>query len=170
MIFTRDFVTRENHWQIASLVTQKSLFTVTHALFFISYMCQLFWCLMQYLVILDHCYIDGFVQEIRNCSALAMEFHIDGLVQERRKGSWLDCGIYKLCFIWLNLYSKTRVGGAVSCCFFFLWWVPSAKKRDHHGVSSGWSSTWFHSNTGLSSPFWLTPFFFWSIKFWWVNG
>ena len=30
MIFTRDFVTRENHWQIASLVTQKSLFTVTH--------------------------------------------------------------------------------------------------------------------------------------------
>ena len=37
MIFTRDFVTRENHWQIASLVTQKSLFTVTHALFFISW-------------------------------------------------------------------------------------------------------------------------------------
>ena len=35
MIFTRDFVTHENHWQIASLVTQKSLFTVTHALFFI---------------------------------------------------------------------------------------------------------------------------------------
>ena len=53
----------------------------------------------------------------------------------------------------------------------FLWWAPSAKK-DHHGVSSGWSSTWFHSNTGLSStqyeqipiilgvwPFWLTLFF-----------
>ena len=36
MIFTRDFVTRENYWQIASLVTQKSLFTVTHALFFTS--------------------------------------------------------------------------------------------------------------------------------------
>ena len=36
MIFTRDFVTRENYWQIASLVTQKSLFTVTHTLFFIS--------------------------------------------------------------------------------------------------------------------------------------
>ena len=35
MIFTRDFVTRENYWQIASLVTQKSLFMVTHALFFI---------------------------------------------------------------------------------------------------------------------------------------
>ena len=37
MIFTRDFVTRENHWQIASLVTQKSLFTVTRAAFFTSY-------------------------------------------------------------------------------------------------------------------------------------
>ena len=37
MIFTRDFVTRENHWQIASLVTQKSLYTITHALFFISH-------------------------------------------------------------------------------------------------------------------------------------
>ena len=36
MIFTRDFVTRESYWQIASLVTQKSLFTVTNALFFIS--------------------------------------------------------------------------------------------------------------------------------------
>ena len=36
MIFTRDFVTRENQWQITPLVTQKSLFTVTHALFFIS--------------------------------------------------------------------------------------------------------------------------------------
>ena len=32
MIFTRDFVTRENHWQIASLVTPKSLFTVTHCI------------------------------------------------------------------------------------------------------------------------------------------
>ena len=38
MIYTRDFVTRENHWQIASLVTQKSLFMVTNALSFISYM------------------------------------------------------------------------------------------------------------------------------------
>ena len=38
MRFANDFyeVTRENHWQIASLVTQNSLFTVTHALFFIS--------------------------------------------------------------------------------------------------------------------------------------
>ena len=58
--------------------------------------------------------------------------------------------------------------------------------QDHHGFSSGWSSTWFHSNTGLSStqyeqipiifgvwPFWLTPFFFFSQKhfggFLWLN-
>ena len=52
-----------------------------------------------------------------------------------------------------------------------LWWASLAKRKDHHGVSSGWSSTWFHSNTGLPStqyeeipiifgvwPFWLTPF------------
>ena len=60
----------------------------------------------------------------------------------------------------------------------FLWWAPSAKRKDHHGVSSGWSSVWHRSNTGLSStqyeqipiilgvwPFWLTPFFFRSITF-----
>ena len=33
----------------------------------------------------------------------------------------------------------------------FLWWAPSAKGKDHHGVSSGWSSVWQCSNTGLSS-------------------
>ena len=65
----------------------------------------------------------------------------------------------------------------------FLWWAPSAKRKDHHGVSSGWSSVWHRSNTGLSStqyeqipiilgvwPFWLTPFFFRSITFWWAYG
>ena len=65
----------------------------------------------------------------------------------------------------------------------FLWWAPSAKWKEHHGVSSGWSSTWFHLNTGLSStqyeqipiifgvwPFWLTPFYFRFITFWWVYG
>ena len=64
----------------------------------------------------------------------------------------------------------------------FLWWAPSAKRKDHHGVSSGWSSVWHCSNTGLSStqyeqisiilgvwPFWLTPFFFRSITFWLAN-
>ena len=33
----------------------------------------------------------------------------------------------------------------------FLWWAPSAKRKDHHGVRSGWSSVWHRSNTGLSS-------------------
>ena len=33
----------------------------------------------------------------------------------------------------------------------FLWWAPSANRKDHHGVSSGWSSVWHRSNTGLSS-------------------
>ena len=61
----------------------------------------------------------------------------------------------------------------------FLWWAPSVKRKDHHGVSSGWSSVWHRSNTGLSStqyeqipiilgvwPFWLTPFVYRSITFW----
>ena len=65
----------------------------------------------------------------------------------------------------------------------FLWWAPSAKRKDHHGVSSGWSSVWHRSNTGPSStqyeqipiilgvwPFWLTPFFFRSITFWRAYG
>ena len=34
MIFAHDFVTRESHWQITSLVTKISLFTVTHASFY----------------------------------------------------------------------------------------------------------------------------------------
>ena len=34
MIFTSDEVTIENHWQIASRVTQKSLSTVTNVLFY----------------------------------------------------------------------------------------------------------------------------------------
>ena len=65
----------------------------------------------------------------------------------------------------------------------FLWWAPSANGKDHHGVSSGWSSVWHRSNTGLSStqyeqipiilgvwPFWLTPFFLRSITFWRAYG
>ena len=32
----------------------------------------------------------------------------------------------------------------------FLWWVPSAKRKDHQGVSSGWSTIWICSNTVLS--------------------
>ena len=34
VIFTRDEVTGENHWQIASRVTQKSLFMVTNISFY----------------------------------------------------------------------------------------------------------------------------------------
>ena len=41
IIFTSDEVTSENHWQIASRVTQKSLFTVTNVLF---YFLHASWC------------------------------------------------------------------------------------------------------------------------------
>ena len=41
IIFTRDEVTSENHWQIASPVTPKSLFTVTKVLF---YFLHAIWC------------------------------------------------------------------------------------------------------------------------------
>ena len=34
MIFTSEEVTSENHWEIASQVTQKSLFTVINVLFY----------------------------------------------------------------------------------------------------------------------------------------
>ena len=78
--------------------------------------------------------------------------------------------------------SESTLAQVMACCLMargwvglwgFLWWAPSAKRKDHHGVSSGWSSVWHRSNTGLSStqyeqipiilgvwPFWLTPFFF----------
>ena len=59
----------------------------------------------------------------------------------------------------------------------FLWWAPSAKRKDHHGVSSGWSSVWHRSNTGLSCaqyeqiaiilgvwPFWLTRSLLFSVN------
>ena len=74
----------------------------------------------------------------------------------------------------ISLYEMGWVG-----LWGFLWWVPSAKRKNHHGVSSGWSSVWHCSNTDLSSsqyeqisiilgvwPFCLTPFFFRSITFW----
>ena len=41
MIFTSDEVTSESHWQIASRVTPKSLFTVTNVLF---YFLHAIWC------------------------------------------------------------------------------------------------------------------------------
>ena len=89
------------------------------------------------------------------------------LHQVIKNDSWL----YPLnCMGWVGLWG-------------FLWWAPSAKRKDHHGVSSGWSSVCHRSNTGLSStqyeqipiilgvwPFWLTPSFFRSITFWRANG
>ena len=41
IIFTSDKVTSENHWQIASQVTPKSLFMVTNVLF---YFLHAIWC------------------------------------------------------------------------------------------------------------------------------
>ena len=89
---------------------------------------------------------------------------------------------YWLCRIGKSLsYSRGNLGWVG--LWGFLWWAPSAKGKDHHGVSSGWSSVWHRSNTGLSStqyeqipiilgiwPFWLTPFFFRSITFWRAYG
>ena len=80
-------------------------------------------------------------------------------------------------------YGCSSVNGGWVGLWGFLWWAPSAKRKDLHGVSSGWSSVWHRSNTGLSStqyeqipiilgvwPFWLTPFFFRSISFWRAYG
>ena len=102
------------------------------------------------------------------------------------------CGLNELNSPGNNLYlpGKTRkkpwilsfpMGWVGLWCF--LWWAPSAKGKDHHGVSSGWSSVWHCSNTGLSSSqyeqipiilgvwtFCLTPFFFRSITFWRAYG
>ena len=87
-------------------------------------------------------------------------FNIKILPYQYRKS---HCG--NKMILWMSL-------GWVGLCGF-LWWAPSAKRKDHHGVSSGWSSVWHRSNTGLSStqygqipiilgvwPFWLIPFFF----------
>ena len=93
----------------------------------------------------------------------------------------LSFGIW--CVLYWRFYgmSENRLGWVG--LWGFLWWAPSAKGKDHHGVSSGWSSVWHRSNTGLSStqyeqipiilgiwPFWLTPFFFRSITFWRAYG
>ena len=48
----------------------------------------------------------------------------------------------------------------------FLWWAPSAKRKDHHGVSSGWISVWHRSHTGLSSgkyTIWADPNYTWGL-------
>ena len=81
-----------------------------------------------------------------------------------------------------TLWRLTLSSGLIILCWFLSSYRPD-KGKDHHGVSSGWSSVWHRSNTGLSStqyeqipiilgiwPFWLTPFFFRSIKFWRAYG
>ena len=68
-------------------------------------------------------------------------------------------------------------GGGGGGLWGFLWWAPSAKRKDHHRVSSRWSIVSHRSNTGQSStqyeqipiilgiwPFWLTPFFLAATK------
>ena len=98
---------------------------------------------------------------------------------------------YKYANQWLNLHCDDLFIKAVTWrnilgwvgLWGFLWWAPSAKRKDHQGVSSGWNRVWHRSNTGLSStqyeqipiilgvwPFWLTPFFFRSITFWRAYG
>ena len=91
----------------------------------------------------------------------------------------VDCHL-PLSSDWFTQYLGYLIG--VGGLWGFLWWAPSAKRKDHHGVSSGWSSVWHCSNTGLSSsqyeqisiilwvwPFCLTPFFR-SITFWRAYG
>ena len=95
---------------------------------------------------------------------------------------WLICSVadalLSITTDHLQLYNWPGVG-----LWGFLWQATSAKRKDHHGVSSGWNSVWHRSNTGLSNtqyelipiilgvwPFWLTPFFFRSITFWRAYG
>ena len=124
------------------------------------------------------------------CSARVFHVYIIILYSFDKFFKWIPafCGLNQLCFsnLCLNFH------GSISCpsryiwpqswgwvgLWGFLWWAPSAKRKDHHGVSSGWSSVWHRSKTGPSStqyeqipiilgvwPFWLTPFFFRSITF-----
>ena len=90
---------------------------------------------------------------------------------------------YPTVLFGLTPYSVIRaysVGHICKCATLLRY---TAKRKDHHGVSSGWSSVWHCSNTGLSSsqyeqisiilgvwPFCLTAFFFRSITFWRAYG
>ena len=125
-------------------------------------------------------------------------------VNSPHKGQWRGALMFSLIYAWINDWVNNRGAGDLRrhrgnydvivmtyhnlVCIWgwmglwgFLWWAPSVKRKNHHGVSFGWSNTWFHSNTGLSStqyeqipiifgvwPFWLIPFFLHSITFWWV--
>ena len=98
------------------------------------------------------------------------------------RGSTGGTTLYLYCYqlpIKSYPHANAGVGGAVR----FLVVGTIGKEERPHGVSSGWSSVWHCSNTGLSStqyeqipiilgvwPFWLTPFFFRSITFWRAYG
>ena len=113
------------------------------------------------------------------------------------KNSYFDTDFFELyfggpiynewAFFWVTAWCQTSCKllpelGWVGL-WDFLWWALLAKGKDHHGVSSGWSSVWHRSNTGLFSTqyeqipiilgvwqFCLTPFFFRSITFWRAFG
>ena len=136
-------------------------------------------------------YVDGLVQERCNSIANALELHLSCTkplmccCHGSQCCSLLELPRECLCLlrrIWIYWYTPWTNLGWVGL-WGFLWWTPSAKRKDHHGVSSGWSSVWHRSNTGLSStqyeqipiilgvwPFWLTSFFFRSITFWRAYG
>ena len=128
--------------------------------------------------------MSGLSRSIHNCCHIELEFVLIVCIQNRvneannryiyytsqLKSSSTIIIIYVASRGWVGLWG-------------FLWWAPSAQRKDHHGVSSGWSSVWHRSNAGLFStqyeqiqiilgvwPFWLTPFFFRSITFWRVYG
>ena len=102
MIITSDEVTSENHWQIASLVTQKSLFTVTNVLF---YFLHAIWCpehtiLLKQLSIADLAIVpkDSFSDLVlwchhswsvtsRECRTLALWRHISRLFMHLQIGT-----------------------------------------------------------------------------------
>ena len=48
----------------------------------------------------------------------------------------------------------------------FLRWAPLAKRKDHHGVSSGWSRIWLNTNTGLS----VNNMSRWSLRLYSLSG
>ena len=60
---------------------------------------------------------------------------------------------------WEQLSMENSCGISLSCSVLWLVWGCEVswgghhlqRGKNHHRFSSGWSSTWFHSNTGLSS-------------------
>ena len=122
--------------------------------------------------------IDLTLEFFRSAYSLFVVIYFVG-ISEKLSHQWDFFVIHISYFIWYYLLLNMGWVGR----WGFLWWAPSAKRKDHHRVSSGWSSTWYLSNTSLSNvqyeqipiifgvwPLWLTPFFFQSITFWRVYG